>query len=118
MSAWSSMGWCASGAFLGGAVAVPLVILWPQINKTAAPGQPAPEPVAVPAAIILPAIAPPEVHSAPWFVEHQNAIVPERTKCGSSTPTSAAAAAQCANADRASLHVFNQELRAKYFGGK
>jgi hypothetical protein len=121
---WSSIGWCASGLLVGG-VTAPLIIWWPQISSTVPIGHggrapPVAEHVALPAvAIIVPTGPPqPEIHSGPWFVELQNAIAPQRVRCANNAPASMAASAECGNADRASLHVFNQDLRAKYFGGK
>lgn len=113
---WTSIGWCAGGLLIGG-VATPLIIYWP--GKPPTPPLPVavtePQPAAI--AVIVPAPPPqPEIHSVPWFVDHQSEIAPERTKCANSAPPSIAATAECSNADRASLHVFNAQLRAKYFG--
>ncbi|HEY4152177.1 MAG TPA: hypothetical protein VGM38_02535 [Pseudolysinimonas sp.] len=121
---WNGIGWCASGLLVGG-VTAPLIIWWPQISSTtpighggrAPPAAEQPAPAAV--AILVPVQPPqPEIHSVPWFVEHESAIAPRRADCANNAPASMAAAAECGNADRASLHVFNQQLRAKYFGGK
>lgn len=70
--------------------------------------------VPVAAVIVLPD-KPREARSFAWFVAHPNEIEPQRKVCRSA-PVAAVDAAECSNAERASLHIFNDQMLAVLSG--
>src|ERR1700756_2928577 len=95
---------------------VPLVLWYPSIHNAVIPighqGQTYPVSTLPVAVVIVP--PPREIRSFAWFAAHPSTIEPARVQCAHGSQTAQPDQAECQNADRASLHMFNEALREKY----
>lgn len=100
---------------------VPLILWYPAVRDAFVPlghqGQTYPISTLPTSVVVVPVVVPVippqrEIRSFAWFVAHPSAIEPARAQCANG----AIDHAECQNADRASLHMFNTALRDKYFG--
>jgi hypothetical protein len=107
----------AIAGLLLGCAGVPLVLWYPPIHNAVIAvghqGQTYPV-TTLPVAVVVVPVAPQrEIRTFAWFVAHPATIEPARVQCQRGSD---AIPAECQNADRASLHMFNTALREKYFG--